>query len=61
MNIEELTSEPRKDGALLVQLRERCATEAFQAWIDARMQGWRVKRVLAEPPCQIAIVVERDD
>jgi hypothetical protein len=59
MTLEELTNQPRTDDTVMVQLRERCATEAFQMWLDAKMPGAKVKRVLAEAPCKIAIVVER--
>jgi hypothetical protein len=59
MTIDELMNQPRTDDTMLVQLRERCATEAFQLWLDTKMPGCKVKRVLAESPCQIAIVVER--
>jgi hypothetical protein len=59
MNIDDLMTQPRTDDTVLVQLRERCATEAFQMWIDAKMPGAKVKRVLAESPCKIAIVVDR--
>jgi hypothetical protein len=59
MSIDELMQQPRTDDTVLVHLRERCATEAFQMWLDNKMPGAKVKRVLAETPCSIAIVVER--
>jgi hypothetical protein len=59
MNIEELMNQPRTDDSVLIHLRERCATEAFQMWLDNKMPGAKVKRVLAESPCAIALVVDR--
>jgi 16S rRNA C967 or C1407 C5-methylase (RsmB/RsmF family) len=59
MNIDEFMGQPRSDDVVLVQLRERCSTEAFQMWLDAKMPGWKVKRVLADAPCSIRIVVEK--
>lgn len=59
MKIEDLANQPRTDESMLVHLRERCSIEAFQMWIDAKMPGFTIKRVLAEAPCNLAIVVER--
>jgi hypothetical protein len=59
VNIEQMLDQPRTDDTVLVQLRERCATEAFQMWLDAKMPGAKVKRVLAEAPCSIALVIDR--
>jgi hypothetical protein len=61
MNIDDLMIQPRTDDTVMVQLRERCATEAFQMWIDKKMPGAKVKRVLAESPCSIAIVIDRSE
>jgi hypothetical protein len=49
----------KTDDKLMVNLRERCSVEAFQMWIDSKMPGWVVKRVMAEQPCNISIVVEK--
>jgi hypothetical protein len=61
MNIEEFMNQPRTDDTVLVHLRERCTADAFQMWLDAKMPGFKVKRVMAEAPCNIAIVVGKKD
>ena len=58
MNLEDLANQPQADDKLIVTLRERCSIEAFQMWVDQKMPGWKIKRVMAEEPCNIAIVVE---
>lgn len=44
-------------NSITICMRERCAMEAFQMWVDSKSPGFRVVGVKAEAPCSIELQI----